>query len=486
MTVSPDKMFGMRTPVVKKAKPAVENRSIAAAGAGPSVRHYEEEREVENVSDAQAYKTPSPTKNVPRQSPPKIKTKAKTNIPQEASPAETYCSPLGSRTTQPTRYINRIYEAKACLSKVKMQVVSSRNLKKEIAYEITKAAERLYHLLKEAEAEKGSCAELENTAEPTKTQIPSPVVPTELVGQLMDSLQSHHRVLEDCKRHTQALTEQLKEAPRYVAGQGATFAEIAATSKKQIREPLHSVIVSSTNDQDTGEGVIEKLRTAVDARNEGTRIERLRKARDQKVVVGFGSREEMVKVTERIKRAGNLVVEEMKNKDPLVIIKDVLSCHSDEEVIQALKSQNYHLIGDVPAGDVRIAVKYRRRTRNTHTCHIILQVSPALWQRLTTAGRLHIDLQRVRVLDQSPLVQCTRCLRYGHTRKLCTETADVCIHCGDLHLRADCPSRLAARPPSCCNCSLARMSKVDHHAFDSECPVRIKWDALSRLSVAYC
>ncbi|XP_047028061.1 uncharacterized protein LOC124636164 [Helicoverpa zea] len=470
-------MFGMRTPVAKKLKARVERSesgSSIVAEAGPSVCHSPEEREAEIVSEARPQKTPSPQPKSPKRSPPKLR--PKTILPQESRLEQTIIlSSPPSQTTQPTRYMNRMTEAKACLSKVKMQVVSSRNLKKEIAYEITKAAERLYHLVKEAGADKETSAELENATESIPPQqTPRQEFPTELVNQLMDSLQSHNRALEDCKQHTQALSEQLKEAPRYVAGQGPTFAEIAATSKIQFREPLHSVIVSSTSDQDTGEVVIEKLRTAVDAKNEGTRVERLRKARDRKVVVGFGSREEMTRATERIKRAGNLMVEEVKNKDPLIIIKDVLSCHSDEEVIQAIKCQNHHLIGDVPAEDARMGIKYRRRTRNPHTCHIILQVSPALWQRLTSAGRLHIDLQRVRVLDQSPLVQCTRCLRYGHTRKMCTETADVCIHCGDLHLRADCPLRQAAEPPKCRNCLLAKMPKIDHNAFDSECPVRRK------------
>lgn len=138
-------------------------------------------------------------------------------------------------------------------------------------------------------------------------------------------------------------------------------------------------------------------------------------------------------MAERIKKAGNLTVEEVKNKDPLIIAMDFLSCHSDEEIIEALKRQNGHLIGDVPADDLRMGVKYRRRTRNPHMGHVILQVSPAVWQRLTQAGRVHIDLQRVRVLNQSPLIQCTRCLRYGHSRKLCTEPADLCTLWGPPH-----------------------------------------------------
>lgn len=72
--------------------------------------------------------------------------------------------------------------------------------------------------------------------------------------------------------------------------------------------------------RDGREKVLEKLRMAVDARNEGTRVERLRKLRDQKVVLGLKIKEDMTRVTERLRRAGNLVVKEVKNKDPLIII----------------------------------------------------------------------------------------------------------------------------------------------------------------------
>lgn len=144
-------MFGMRTPVAKKLKARVERSesgSSTVAEAGPSVCHSPEEREAEIFSEARTQKTPSPQPKSPKRSPPKLR--PKTILPQEARPEQTIIlSSPPSQTTQPTRYMNRMTEAKACLSKVKMQVVSSRNLKKEIAYEITKAAERLYHLVKE-------------------------------------------------------------------------------------------------------------------------------------------------------------------------------------------------------------------------------------------------------------------------------------------------------------------------------------------------
>ncbi|KAJ2940790.1 hypothetical protein O0L34_g14907 [Tuta absoluta] len=279
-----------------------------------------------------------------------------------------------------------------------------------------------------------------------------------------------------------------------------TYAEMAATPrlhnedsqspKQKFRgqQPLHSVIISSiSEDNITSSAVIDKIRTAVDAKTTGLRVERLRKARDQKVVLGCSTKEELDKITSRIKNSGQqLDVEGVKNKDPLVILREVLAHNSDENIIAFIKSQNKHLLGKLKPEEQRLMVKYRRRSRNEYMCQVVMQVSPQVWTQLVDAGKIHVDLQRVRVEDQSPLVQCSKCLGYGHGRKYCTETENACSHCGGTHLRAQCPDWLANTLPSCRNCLHAKLDKTDHNAFDSECPVRKKWDRLARYSVAYC
>ncbi|GBP42628.1 hypothetical protein EVAR_87179_1 [Eumeta japonica] len=59
-----------------------------------------------------------------------------------------------------------------------------------------------------------------------------------------------------------------------------------------------------------------------------------------------------------------------------------------------------------------------------------------------------MELQRRPVRDQSPLVQCSRCLGFGHSRKYCREEADKRAHCGDNHTGPLCQAWKTARPPS--------------------------------------
>ncbi|GBP85096.1 hypothetical protein EVAR_51215_1 [Eumeta japonica] len=80
-------------------------------------------------------------------------------------------------------------------------------------------------------------------------------------------------------------------------------------------------------------------------------------------------------------------------------------------------------------------------------CHPVPEVSPALYTRLIKAGFVYVGLQRRPVWDQSPLVQCSRCLGFSHSKKYCRELNDKCAHCGDDHTGPLCPGRKAAQPP---------------------------------------
>ncbi|CAG4991061.1 unnamed protein product [Parnassius apollo] len=184
-------------------------------------------------------------------------------------------------------------------------------------------------------------------------------------------------------------------------------------------------------------------------------------------------------------RGDGLKVAPIKNKDPLVILKDVFIDSEEEDIIKALYAQNKDVFFGLTEEDMEMAIKFKKRTRNPKTVHIILQVRPKVWQRMTEAGALYLDLQRVRVEDQSPLIQCTKCLAFGHGRKFCTESVDRCSHCGGPHLRERCADFSAGNEPQCCNCSHSGLRRTDHNAFSSDSPVRKKWDYLARANTAY-
>ncbi|XP_072948739.1 uncharacterized protein [Epargyreus clarus] len=379
----------------------------------------------------------------------------------------------------PKKYINRMTEAKACLMKAKLHLGNSRNLKTEIKTGVTEAVDRLYALVKEAEEDRAGKS-INNEKEVEVMTHPSEVI---------QKLEEHAKLLQRNSLDIERLTTALKNEQES-RDNGMTYASVVAGSsntKPAETACMHSIVVASKNDQETGDQVFERLRKVVNAREEGTRIDRIRKVRDRKIIIGCRNEEEMRKVKERIgAKENNLSVEDIKSKDPLIILYGVLNSNTDEDILKAIRVQNKHLLKEVAGDDDRIEIRYRRRARNPLTSHVVAKVSPKIWQSLTNAGAVHVDMQRIRVADQSPLVQCSRCLGYGHGKRFCTEAVDVCSHCGGEHLRSDCPEELLVAPPSCINCAKAKMGRGEHNAFSNDCPVRRKWDSLARSTVAYC
>lgn len=47
---------------------------------------------------------------------------------------------------------------------------------------------------------------------------------------------------------------------------------------------------------------------------------------------------------------------------------------------KAIVNQNSHILGDTAKEKVRVVVRYRRRARNPHENHMVLQVFPVVWR----------------------------------------------------------------------------------------------------------
>lgn len=376
----------------------------------------------------------------------------------------------------PKLYANKTAEARALLEKGKYYIGISRNIKTEIKTVVTETIERLYEIVRDFEKQ----AKPKITTEKAQHKVNRE---DETSSALIRKIEEHSTLLKECAEETGKLREEIKS----LNNNKLSYAQ--ATVGLQAKQPpsltMHSIAITSTNEQESSEEILQKIRTVVDAKKEGFKIDRIRKARDQKVIIGCRTKEEKEKIRERIQKAEELKIEEMQNKDPLVKLKDVLNYNTDEEILQAIRTQNSPFFTELGNED-RMEVKYKVRTRNPHTNHIVLKVSPKIWQSFTAVGKIHIDLQRIKVEDQSPLVQCTRCLGYGHGKKYCKEDVDKCSHCGGPHMKIDCQKWKDGQEATCCNCKKDDLIDINHNAFDRECSVRKKWDRLARSKVAYC
>lgn len=422
-------------------------------------------------------------------------------------------------------YRSRISEAAALQQSALVQLNAARNLKGEIKTAVTTAVKRLYELVRDGELQDkdkrdDQPSKVTSQVEPDKTDNLE-----EKIKRMEKLMENNSRKLEEVRmkvcKHNDAYfkdREENKILMKEIAGTvekqmekigerdrkieqklEATYASVVAAGNKKEQKTeavgresminrgaeLHSMIISSTNDQETSDQMLNRIRDVVNAKEGGIKIDRVRKIKDGKVVIGCRSIEEKNKIKKRLEgKREHLEIKDVENKDPLVVIKNLLSYNTEEDIKQAIRTQNNNIAEGIEEKDYRIAEKYRRRARNPHESHVVLQVSPSLWQALTQAGKLHIDLQRVMVDDQSPLIQCMRCLGYGHGRKHCQVENDSCSHCGGAHFKSECEEFKNGNPPQCKNCKETG-KEHKHNAFDGDCPTRRRWDAVARRSYAY-
>jgi hypothetical protein len=394
---------------------------------------------------------------------------------------------------------SKTQEAKNCLLSAKKFLEQSRNLRTDIKDGVNAALARLFQLVKEAEEigtnrEKGTQI---NTEKVTDGKTVEKLIEKmtkerkewmkEIKDVLKEQSERERKMNEWQNEHMRRMKEMKEEME---AQRGAmhkmTYAGVVASKPKE-RETLHSVIVTAQNATETGEEVLSRIRQVIKAKEGGMEVEQVRKTKDRKVIVSCRTKDARRGVKEAMQREGSgLVVEEVQNRSPLLVLKDVLKMTPKEDICQVLRSQNRALFDGLDEESTRMDIKYERRARNPHARHVVMAVTPGLWSRALEMGAVRLDLQRVRVEDQSPLVQCSTCLGYGHGKKYCKETQERCSHCGGPHLRAECEVMLAGLPPSCTNCCAAKMREIEHNAFDAVCPIRKRWDAIARSRVAYC
>lgn len=469
-------MFGFRTPVKQTGNDAEPQRS-PTRDLTQNVRRSIGEWEAVN-NDAPhlpPVSQPGPAKTKQKQT-----LLMENKITARRTSVEAVASP-----PKPVKYADKTAEARACLNKAKIHLNNSRNLKTDIKTEVTQAIDRLYNIVKELEEEKKGKGG-KGTGKTVMTEDKQKGIAEN--SDIMGKMEEHTKMLIENNKKI----DELKAAIEQQNGnlERISYASITATNLEKRtpeRSALHSIIVTSEKETDSGEVVLSKVREAIDAKEGWVKVTRVRKAKDRKIIMSCDTKEEREKVKERLEKAGkHLIVEDAKNKDPLIILKDVLLANSDEDVIKAMKNQNRAIFHGLDEGEDRVVVKYRRKARNPHTGHIVVSTSPKIWKRVVDTGALHIDLQYIRVADQSPLVQCSRCLGYGHTKKLCQETVDLCGHCGGPHMRTECAEWMAGVTPSCRNCSKAKLGRTDHNAFSQDCPIRKRWDILARSAIAYC
>lgn len=227
---------------------------------------------------------------------------------------------------------NRLFQ------EAKFQLEQSGKIKASVKEAVAECLSSLYNIVLRLGAE--TTSPISPTASATSAE--------DLAKEVIAEIRQQTELVAAARQDVIAVKEQIEKLNESVTPNivqdGITYAAMAAAPKSSAApvthpRPVHSILVSSVDTHDSSEDVITKIREAVSAKTSGIRVDRLRKAKDKKVVLGCHTREELAKVAAKLK-CGNptLLMEEKENRDPLVIVRDVLNMNTDEDVLGDRKS----------------------------------------------------------------------------------------------------------------------------------------------------
>ncbi|CAG9790304.1 unnamed protein product [Diatraea saccharalis] len=109
------------------------------------------------------------------------------------------------------------------------------------------------------------------------------------------------------------------------------------------------------------EDVIQKAKKRINVKQEGIRVDRIRKCKDARVIIGCEEKNQLEAIEEKLTQGKELKVEKVKNKDPLVILKDVFNDIEDKDLLIAIKEKNKRIYGELPEDDTITKIKFKKR-----------------------------------------------------------------------------------------------------------------------------
>ena len=219
------------------------------------------------------------------------------------------------------------------------------------------------------------------------------------------------------------------------------------------------------------------------------------------VFVDFPSIEQRDKLVPLLNEATpENTVHTVKNKCPVITIRNVLNFVDEADFIEKIKSQNQSISEKLAGGsefsivftkqhEMRPGFDHSEGNTGENTVHqIVARVSEDIRHVIKTAGdKIFVGLSSLRVFDRFYVKSCAQCHRYGHYHADCDSTP-CCGYCGsENHLSKDCPIHQAKEETKykCVNCKDAGKPCDGHSSHWHKCPTYIEQQKKMMKNIPY-
>ncbi|KMQ91289.1 putative 50 kda protein in type i retrotransposable element r1dm [Lasius niger] len=204
--------------------------------------------------------------------------------------------------------------------------------------------------------------------------------------------------------------------------------------------PTDNAVGKYTSSQDTKDVVLK----AIEPCKVGLKVSRLTKIRKLKTSPG-------------LRKAGLEIKDEVK-LNPWIIIHNIPAELTEDEMKGQLAKQNE----EGTEKDIKVIYRYLLHPGKQYSS-CVLEVRPETRQKFVSMEQVFLGWSTCRVADHVKVLQCYKCLSFGHLVKNCTNDAH-CGHCSENHETRQCNNR--NKTLNCFNCKSAKESNQSYTAFD--------------------
>lgn len=210
----------------------------------------------------------------------------------------------------------------------------------------------------------------------------------------------------------------------------------------------------------------EAVLRAINPADVGLKVERVTAIREKGVkIVARAAELEKIKALPSLAGEG-LVVGAADRHNPRLIVYGVPTELMKEQIASDLLALN---LNDFAGKTKEAKVVYIFSSRERAFTNCVLEVSPEVRSFFMGASKLYFGFAACRFKDYVRIVQCYKCLAFGHIARDCV-ASPRCGHCAGGHEGKDCGRR--EDNPVCFNCKACGSADFRHRAYDiSTCPI---------------
>lgn len=276
-----------------------------------------------------------------------------------------------------------------------------------------------------------------------------------------ENLRLQQQVLDISKEHSSLLK------PTY-----ASVAAVAAPkpSHEQHIEQVaanknHVVFITSkTNEQPRS--LQEKLRKIINPIEDRIKIKNI-KTTPRSVIIETDTEEDIKKIQKKTENNAEIKVELPKKKRPLLILYDVPTTLTSEEITNLAYHQNFYEEMNLEQFKTKFLPRFKTGPKEKATVNHVVEVDPTLRRQILQKRYLYLSYTATTPKDFLTIARCARCQDLGHVAKFCRQEKSTCGHCGEEdHMKANCAKINQA--PVCIPCKLR--GKCCNQQNSKDCP----------------